>query len=197
MILETNEKVLAMYTAVCSLIEEGCDIHRLKVADITAKAGIGKGTAYEYFRSKDELLVRALQYDYYLNCRRIEEALKKGKTFREDVEVMFEQIELCSANKRLTMQFLKLLDEIREKDETCVREHVAEELKIFTTLLDRVRERGQKEGCISSSIPPECVRLELGSKFMGYYIFLQTEKPEEERTEMKNFLYHTMIKSLG
>ena len=186
-----------MYTAVCSLIEEGCDIHRLKVADITAKAGIGKGTAYEYFRSKDELLVRALQYDYYLNCRRIEEALEKGKTFREDVEVMFEQIELCSANKRLTMQFLKLLDEIREKDETCVREHVAEELKIFTRLLDRVREMGQKEGCISSSIPPECVRLELGSKFMGYYIFLQTEKPEEERTEMKNFLYHTMIKSLG
>ena len=195
--MELRPKALAVYQSVLDMMDEGADLNSMTVAEIAERAGIGKGTAYEYFRSKDELLVRALQYDYYLNCRRIEEALEKGKTFREDVEVMFEQIELCSANKRLTMQFLKLLDEIREKDETCVREHVAEELKIFTTLLDRVREMGQKEGCISSSIPPECVRLELGSKFMGYYIFLQTEKPEEERTEMKNFLYHTMIKSLG
>ena len=197
MIFENNEKVLAMYRAVCSLVEEGCDIHRLKVADITAKAGIGKGTAYEYFRSKDELLIRALQYDYYLSCHKIEEALKEGRTFRDNVEVMFGQIEQCCANRRLSLQFMKLLDEFREKNENCVKEHMTKEIRVFTGLLDQIAELGKKEGCINSGVPGRFVRLELGSKLIGYYIFLQTDKTEEERREMKDFLYGTIMKSLS
>lgn len=197
MTLETNEKVLAMYRAVYSLIEEGSDIYRLKVADITARAGIGKGTAYEYFRSKDELLIRALQYDFYLNCYKIEESLKKGKTFRENVDAVFGQIEECSADKRVVVQFLKLLDEIREKDGDCMKEHIAENKKVLTGLLDRLAESGRKEGCISSSISEKFVRMEIGLKFIGYYIFLQMENSEDSRKEMKDFLYETMIKNLS
>ena len=49
---EKNKKVMAMYQAVWKLLDEGKDLHKLKVSDITECAGIGKGTAYEYFRSK-------------------------------------------------------------------------------------------------------------------------------------------------
>ena len=47
LICNPPKKVLAMYGAVIDLINEGCDINTLKVADITTRAGIGKGTAYE------------------------------------------------------------------------------------------------------------------------------------------------------
>ena len=50
------QKVLALYQAVIEFINEGCDINTLKVADITGRAGIGKGTAYEYFSSKEEII---------------------------------------------------------------------------------------------------------------------------------------------
>ena len=50
---ETNEKVLAMYRAVRELLEEGVNPEQIKVSDVTGRAGIGKGTAYEYFRSKE------------------------------------------------------------------------------------------------------------------------------------------------
>ena len=43
--IERNEKVLAMYRAVWQLLDEGRDLHKLKVSDITECAGIGKGTA--------------------------------------------------------------------------------------------------------------------------------------------------------
>ena len=34
-------------------------VHQAKMADIAAEAGIGKGTIYEYFRSKDEIFAAA------------------------------------------------------------------------------------------------------------------------------------------
>ena len=40
-------KVTAMYEAVLDLFASGRELTTLKVSEITAKAGIGKGTAYE------------------------------------------------------------------------------------------------------------------------------------------------------
>ena len=45
-------KVEKLYGAVIHLLEDGKNVSSLTVAEITEKAGIGKGTAYEYFRSK-------------------------------------------------------------------------------------------------------------------------------------------------
>lgn len=168
------------------------------MADITAKAGIGKGTAYEYFRSKDELLIRALRYDYYLNCFRIEKALKSQTTFRGTVDAMFDQIEQCRENKRLAMQCLKLLDELREKDENCVKEQMSKEVKVYMELLDYIIETGRTEGVLSKAFPGKLMRLELGAKFVGYYMFLQANMPdEEERRATRDFLYGALVKSLG
>lgn len=46
-------KVVLMYQAVVDMVNEGVDVNNMKVADITARAGIGKGTAYEYFSTKE------------------------------------------------------------------------------------------------------------------------------------------------
>ena len=49
---EYPPKVKAMYEAVLELFASGREFGTLKVSEITAKAGIGKGTAYEYFSTK-------------------------------------------------------------------------------------------------------------------------------------------------
>ena len=59
---ELPAKVAALYQAVLELIEEGADIAELKVSDITKKAGIGKGTAYDYFDTREEIIAYALLY---------------------------------------------------------------------------------------------------------------------------------------
>ncbi len=58
-IFEPSEKVQKMYEAISDLVQEKRDIATLKVSDITSRAGIGKGTAYEYFSSKEEIIVHA------------------------------------------------------------------------------------------------------------------------------------------
>lgn len=197
MTTEKNEKILAMYQAVCMLIEEGCDIHKMKVADITARAGIGKGTAYEYFRSKDELLLKALQYDFYTGYQLLEQELKKTTTFQEAVEAAFLWIENNMKQKRLALQCLKLLEEFREKNGERVKERMEQNAGLFAELLDYMIHVGKEEGCISTQVPDKLARLELGSKFVGYYLFSQTNASgEDERRQMKDFLYENMVKSL-
>ena len=60
---EYPPKVIAMNEAVIELLEQGRDVNTLRVSEITQKAGIGKGTAYEYFSSKEEIIATALEYD--------------------------------------------------------------------------------------------------------------------------------------
>ena len=40
-----SEKELLLYQAVIELLDEGMEVHQIKVSDITNRAGVGKGTA--------------------------------------------------------------------------------------------------------------------------------------------------------
>ena len=71
---EIPSKVLLLYEAVEQLIVEGVDLNAICVSAITGKAGIGKGTAYEYFDTKEDILACAIMFYidtlYIYNFRR-------------------------------------------------------------------------------------------------------------------------------
>ena len=50
------EKKAAVFRAVLHLLRQGRPLGDLKVSEIAEAAGIGKGTVYEYFPSREELL---------------------------------------------------------------------------------------------------------------------------------------------
>lgn len=77
------EKMQLMFEAVSELIRQQCDISTIKVQDITKKAGIGKGTAYEYFSSKDELIANALMYEYGKKMQMLAASAFEPDDFRE------------------------------------------------------------------------------------------------------------------
>ena len=80
-----NEKVAVIYEAVLELLEEGVDLSELKVADIAARAGIGKGTVYDYFDSKEEILGKALLHHSSVIISHLIKRLEMRQTFREKV----------------------------------------------------------------------------------------------------------------
>ena len=88
---ETPEKVLLMYEAVHKLVGEGVILTDLKVSAITEQAGIGKGTAYEYFETKEELL--ACAFIFYVNrmAEEISRRLGGFDNLREQIDHVFEQ----------------------------------------------------------------------------------------------------------
>lgn len=55
------------------------DFHVIKVSEIAKKAGIGKGSIFLYFKSKEELFI-------YLAMEEFEESYKKFKSFLDSIE---------------------------------------------------------------------------------------------------------------
>lgn len=57
-----SPKEIAAFQGLFSLAASGKDFSSIKVQDIATAAGIGKGTLYEYFCSKEEILSSAVLY---------------------------------------------------------------------------------------------------------------------------------------
>lgn len=90
---ELAPKVKATYQAVIQLFIEGADLNNLTVAEITAKAGIGKGTAYEYFSNKEEMIAGALFYEMKNSCQSLYEQIRQESNLKEKVDLIFANME--------------------------------------------------------------------------------------------------------
>lgn len=90
---EYSPKEKAIYKAVLELFEEGADLNSLTVSEITKRAGIGKGTAYEYFSDKEEMIAEALLYNIALYCDWIYQGLVKEKNLHDRVKYLLRQME--------------------------------------------------------------------------------------------------------
>ena len=88
--MEVADKKVALFEAVIALIEDGVDINSLKVSDITNRAGIGKGTAYEYFRSKEEIIIQALFYDVGQRIGKIRRLLRQYTNTKDRIHAVFQ-----------------------------------------------------------------------------------------------------------
>ncbi len=98
---EDNKKE-KIYDAVMQLIKEGKNMKTIKVSEIADRAGIGKGSIYLYFASKDDVIVEAAKH--FLNTW-----LKPFKEFviEEDREFKQSVLEFLGIH-------LKLLEEYHE-----------------------------------------------------------------------------------
>ena len=102
-------KVRQMYRAVVELIGEGEEIAELRVSTITGRAGIGKGTAYEYFDSKEEIVACAITYAIESSFRRLETELLEKEDFCGQLEYLLDEIERKDDRKVCFLRFLHLL----------------------------------------------------------------------------------------
>jgi len=83
-------KAIAVYEAVLGLIRDGRDVSALTVSDIARAAGIGKGTTYDYFSSKDEIIAKSLIYGYKQLLGQILDEIDKAKTLKEKIQILTE-----------------------------------------------------------------------------------------------------------
>lgn len=127
---ELSPKVQAAYKAIIELFSEGADLSTLTVSEITARAGIGKGTVYDYFSNKEEMLAGALYYEMGVTCQEVYKRLQDKKTLYEKTEQLlldmedyrqkmgcaFKVIHLLMDNSQVSKQLRELLHERKERE---------------------------------------------------------------------------------
>ena len=94
------EKKAAVFRAVLKLLRQGRPLGDLKVSEIAEAAGIGKGTVYEYFPSREELLRDAMQYSRAQGFQELYAAISDAEGFEarwKVIEITARQLLECSS----------------------------------------------------------------------------------------------------
>lgn len=200
---EPPEKVRLMFQAVNDFLNEKANIGSLTVQDITARAGIGKGTAYEYFSSKEELLTLALLYDYRVKVAELKRLLDGVGHFRDKMFCIMDWLHGSSSYHMTFLRMLHLssgdLDLCRTLREKFTAESMEGLQAALLTAEDAIMEQGYREGVFSETDP---VRRRLAFTTMIFQIALTLDERMEqtffpmEYPQMREYVYQTMVSAL-
>lgn len=197
------EKVILMYQSVVDLINEGTDINNIKVADITKRAGIGKGTAYEYFSTKEEIITKALLYEMTKSMMFMREVAYSEVSFEQKIKKLLDYGAEHYHEGRTFFQLLKIVsgaydisDSLKQEFWKMKEENIC---KQFLVLQDVVIETGVKENIIKESDTMR-QRTVVNSQIIAFLLCLaHSQKNDTGMTpeEIKQFIYESIIKLLG
>lgn len=197
---ETRPKVLALYRGVLELMDEGADVNAIKVSDITKKAGIGKGTAYDYFKSREEIIACALLYDVEQKIEVEKEELGHHESFFEKLVYSFDWIERRFREEKIFVQILRLttqssglsgtiLDELKRRSKDCCGP---------VKILMKMCIEGKEQGEIREEIPASAACIVALSSMAAFLMYLENNEqmPEIDAMWMKEFLCQSLLNQL-
>lgn len=175
---EIPPKVLLMYEAVQQLIGEGCSVSQIRVSSITERAGIGKGTAYEYFDSKEEILVSAFIFYVRGLAEEMKRRLMPLGSLREQINYIFDNLDRESQRKYCFVHFVHEVTDnsqfgrmVKERlQESSVARNFAEYL--FGDIIRQGIERGD----INPDIPMDYLVYTVFCKMLTYMMCICTEE---------------------
>jgi len=149
-----------------------------RVADIAERAGVGKGTVYEYFSSKEELLFAVFESINQDISSRMNTALSEGGTANETLLALLRLgAEVISAQVDLTPVMLDFWAASRGKDfEEDYREAVVANYNNFRDLLADFIHGGQERGEFRSEIDAEALAATIVATVDGLGIQLSFDR---------------------
>lgn len=130
-----------------------------RVADIAEEANVGKGTVYEYFASKEELLFAVFESINHDIAARLHEALGEGGSTRDQlVRLLSIGAEVVSEQNDLQPVILDFWAASRGKDlEARYRESVVASYRFFCELIEGFIRSGQRRGDLTDDVDIEAL----------------------------------------
>lgn len=192
-IFDPPEKVQRIYEAISELVQENREIAALKVQEITSRAGIGKGTAYEYFSSKEEIILHAGLWICFQQNRELLKELEKYDDFQSKFMFLLGWMENHKEQNELLIKALKgsFHGECIQLKELIPEGLIEKAKEYMTRQINRLFDLGYREGIIT--VQDEEKRMIVFFGTMMQYRFMSGMSKEE----YKQFIYECMVKSLN
>lgn len=189
-------KVAAMYEAVGDLIMKGLDVPDIKVSMITEQAGIGKGTAYEYFESKEEIIVCALVYHMRRMSGKLETSLERCGSFREQLRMMLDNCGRDEEDGRCFIRFVHVITDNSVFGQL-VRSKMAEENGEvpIVNVLGRILKDGMERGEVRRDLPLDYMVCTLFSRLLTLIIYLyEPSRLKMEEARMRELICQGIVR---
>lgn len=188
-IAELPEKVLLLYKAVDSLIEEGADVAGMRVQEITERAGIGKGTAYDYFDSKEEIIVYGLLFYMENMMDELQRGIREERNFADRIRLALERMDTQIAGKKCALRFVAMLFDTTQMGELLRRTLEArkrdEAICGPLTATENLVRRGVEDGELRSDIPVSYMTYSLVARMVAYIVYLVSREKKGEAQETR------------
>jgi len=142
---EKNERILS---AACQLFAES-DFHNVSMEDVAVSAGVGKGTLYNYFQSKDDLYFSILQS----RLEKLLDVLEKAYSNRDD---FIRNLRSLILHLYLFMSKYRYFHQIWNREENSLKQKnntvILELRNKILDLIRRVLFQGQNEKLLKKNV---------------------------------------------
>lgn len=197
---EIPSKVLQMYDAVIRLIEEGEDASSIRVSTITDRAGIGKGTAYDYFDTKEDIVACAVVFHIQRIFRLLERELQKQETFEKQLAWLLDQIDRESNKKYCFIRMVHILTDNSDFSQQVRQKMMSESFKRYhpVNVFRKILQQGMDRREIRDDLPMEFMVYTFFSGLLTYMLSISTEECfHVDPREMKPLVYQQIVRELG
>lgn len=143
-----TEKQKQIFEGVIELARQGVDLRGIKVQAIATAAGVGKGTLYEYFKTKDEILLSTLSFCIENELDQMEALLKAGDEFVQQLSDL--QAFLISAIQQRGAIYRLLMDGAL-KQGNCLKQRFAAHWQRGQRVLIQLISTGRTQGRIAEN----------------------------------------------
>ncbi len=198
-----------IYEATLSLIADNYQLTQIKVGDIAKKANIGKGTIYEYFNSKEEVISEAIAYMIKGWVQDLEDILDENESFERSFRRILRNIfPMMEKKQQVFMGFLMLskssensvdsLHKLMEKNNEEIQRKI---IHLYEKIVDKSLEEGIIKAkpdmfdwyfAVNSAIM--CVLI-YEDQFANHKVFSRNAEYSQE--EIIEKAYGTFMKLLG
>lgn len=201
-VFEPSEKVQKMYEAVAAFVEEKRDLSTIKVSEITSRAGIGKGTAYEYFSSKEEILVHATMWLCGKQMHQMIDGISSRNGFKEKYFYLLEWLQEHRQYHDLLIKAMKgSFQGDCEKLKSFVPKELAEQLKnCVSAQINGLLEMGYQEGIFTEQDVEKRILIFFGTLMQYGFAIINLEdgvKMQMSESGLREFTYECMVKALN
>ena len=195
-----SEKEIAIFNGVINLLKEGRNPYQVKVADIANSAGVGKGTIYEYFGNKKEVIKKALLYNLNQEISALEERLRSKVSFKDQYYEVLASVRENIENKFSTFNILLSVGKISDINLSQLERDLSQMgyFHRMAELLERMLTAGNQEGLIKKIEDGYYAHMVLKSSFymFGEYISLPWIYKDISRESAMEYAYEMVLKSL-
>lgn len=195
-----SDKIIAIYHAIEDLVAEGADLSSMRVSDIAAKAGIGKGTTYEYFSSKEEMVVKALVFSVDSMVKRILNRMEELNTFQEKFILLLDEMEEKVKQRACILKYLHMVSDMNLCEQ--MHEVLLEDSEMKKSspirLIQYLLETARDEGIIEKDYPQDYLETTFFSRIISFVLYVDGDFGIKERNValMKRELYEGLCREL-
>lgn len=193
-------KVQKMYQAVIRLIEEGADAGSIRVSMITDRAGIGKGTAYEYFDTKEEIVACAVLYQLQCVFEWLGGALEERGSFQEQLDFLLDEMGKQDGRKYGFLRFVHMLTDNSGFSRLIQEKMKAEEFAPYlpVSVFGRVLQQGVERGELRAELPLDYMVYCVFSHLLTYMMAITTEDCFRiDSQQMRPLVYRGILNEIG